>query len=85
MGKYHAKFLRLFEVEIEADGIDAAKAAAQRIVSQFPAGTCKPLSVIAHDYVEPPEPPTPKPDPATKRNEELARKVDTLSGPKDAA
>lgn len=47
MKKFSVKFLREFEVEVEAVSTAAAQAMAERIVAQFPEGTCKLLSVIA--------------------------------------
>ena len=85
MKKYHVKFLRLFEVDVEADDIKIAEALARQVLAQFPAGTCKLLEVKAEDYVEPIVSNEPKlMDAATIRNEALAKKVDALL-PKEPA
>jgi hypothetical protein len=54
MKKFTVKFLREFEVEIEAENGAHAKNIAERILTQFPAGTCKLLSLVAEDYTEQP-------------------------------
>ena len=85
MKKYHVKFLRLFEVDVEADDIKIAEALARQLLAQFPAGTCKVLEIRAEDYVEPIEKVEPTiTDAAAKRNEGLAAKVDKLL-PKEPA
>lgn len=51
MKKFSVKFLREFEVDIEAEDTKIAEQLAQQILSQFPAGTVKLLSVIAEGAV----------------------------------
>lgn len=52
MKTFKVKFVREFEVDVEADsGVGAANIAAT-ILEQFPKDTCKVLSIIAEDYVE---------------------------------
>lgn len=52
MKKFTVKFLRRFEVEIQADNGDSAAQIASSILAQFPKDTCMLLSIIAEDYVE---------------------------------
>jgi|SRR5579871_1508381 len=52
--KFRVKFLREFEVEIEAESGEMATQISSSILAQFPKDTCKLLSVIAEDYVEQP-------------------------------
>lgn len=47
MKKYNVKFVREFEVEVEAVSTGAATAIAERIMAQFAPGSCKLLSVVA--------------------------------------
>lgn len=56
MKKFTVKFQRDFEAEIEAVDIDIAGTIAHNIVAQFPAGTCKLLSVLPEGYVPPADP-----------------------------
>lgn len=51
MSKFSVKFLREFEVDIQAEDTKIAEQLAQRILSQFPPGTVKLLSVIAEGAV----------------------------------
>lgn len=59
MRKFHVKFLREFEVEIQAESTAVAEQMAQRLTGQFPPETCKLLSIIAEDApkAEAPKPP----------------------------
>jgi hypothetical protein len=50
MKKFKAKFLRIFEVEVEADDASDARTIGADIVGQFPQGTCKLLSVIEEGH-----------------------------------
>jgi hypothetical protein len=68
MKKYFVVFQRDFEVEVEAESTADAAVLARQIVAQFPAGTCKLLSIKAEDYVEPPEPATPPSKPRGRPN-----------------
>lgn len=52
MKKFSVKFLREFEVEIQADNGDSAAQIASSILAQFPKGSCKLLSIVAEDYIE---------------------------------
>lgn len=52
MKKFHVKFVREFEVDVEADDAVIANKLANAILAQFPAGTCRLLSIIAEGYVE---------------------------------
>lgn len=52
MKKFSVKFLREFEVEVQANSGDAASKLAGAILAQFPKDTCKLLSIVAADYVE---------------------------------
>lgn len=52
MKKFQVKFVREFEVGIEAEDAVTAKALADEIVKQFPPETSRVLSIIAEDYVE---------------------------------
>lgn len=74
MKKFVAKFLREFEVELQAEFGDLAAQQASSVVAQFPAGTCKLLSIIedgvavevVHELKsrrEAKKPRQPKPDP----------------------
>jgi hypothetical protein len=66
--KFNVKFTRTFEVQIEAEDLNAARALSERIVSEFPEGTCKLLSVIREGVTleteeraeKMPEPPKPR-------------------------
>ena len=53
MKKFNVKFSREFEVDVEAETTEIAQALARNIIAQFPKGSCKLLSIIAEDYVEP--------------------------------
>jgi hypothetical protein len=57
--KYHIKFQRDFEVEFEALDMESAEKLAHDLVAQFPAGSCKLLSIYADDYKAPPDDPAP--------------------------
>jgi hypothetical protein len=64
MKKFNVKFQREFEVQVEADSLEIAGQLARQVLAQFPAGSCKLLSIYAEDYVEPtesigPDQPTP--------------------------
>lgn len=50
--KYHAKFSRVFEVTIEADSIVYAEKLVEGVIKQFPADTCKMLSIHVDGYVD---------------------------------
>jgi hypothetical protein len=50
MKKFTAKFLREFEVVIEADDSATGYQIAEQILAQFPKGSVKLLSVIAEDH-----------------------------------
>lgn len=52
MKKFVIKFLRGFEVEVQADSGDMASQIATSVLAQFPKGSCKLLSIVAEDYVE---------------------------------
>lgn len=85
MKTYHVTFARKFEVDVQAESIELAKALANRVMAEFPADSCKLLSIYADDYVEPIVSNEPKlMDAATIRNEALAKKVDALL-PKEPA
>lgn len=62
MKKYNVTFQREFEVGIEAESTEIAEKLANQVLTQFPKGSCKLLSIIADDAVvftsEDPEPPT---------------------------
>lgn len=47
MKKFNVKFLREFEVDVEADDTAHAELAAQTIIQQFAPGACKLLSIVA--------------------------------------
>lgn len=53
MKKYNCVFVRRFDVEVEAENIQAAQVAAGEVIKQFPEGAVKLHSVKAEDYVEP--------------------------------
>lgn len=55
MNKFNAKFQREFEVQIEADDIQTAEQLARRVLTGFPAGTTKLLSILPEGYTEPVE------------------------------
>lgn len=65
MSKYIAKFQRLFEVEVDTETLESAEQLAKQVLTQFPEGTVKLLSILPEGYVEPPDEPekptTPKP------------------------
>lgn len=52
MKKFTVKFLREFEVEVQADSGDMASQIAASILAQFPKDSCKLLSIVAENYVE---------------------------------
>lgn len=52
MKQFKVKFVREFEVGVEAEDAVHAKSLADEIVKQFPADTCRLLSVIDDAYVE---------------------------------
>lgn len=52
MKKFKVKFSREFEVDVEAESGTIAEAMARSIITQFPPGTCKLLSVIAEGHGE---------------------------------
>jgi hypothetical protein len=60
--KYRFKFSRVFEVDLEADGIFAAEVQAADIVKGFRKSGCAAISIIAENYVEPPDEPKPPRD-----------------------
>lgn len=69
MKKFHVKFLREFEVQIEAVDLATANDLAGAIIGQFPEGSCKLLSVVAEGVVAVPDGDPPrrswgKPDPS---------------------
>lgn len=51
MKKYQVTFQRAFEVNVEADSLEVAELLAKQIIAQFPADTCKLLSIVAEDAV----------------------------------
>lgn len=53
MKNFNVKFLREFEVQIQADTAATAQVLANRVLAQFPVGSCRLLSIIAENYVEP--------------------------------
>lgn len=59
---FNVKFVREFEVEIQAEDTKTAETLAQKVLGQFAAGTCKLLSIVDVENVplqaEPP--PTPR-------------------------
>lgn len=63
MKKFQVKFVREFEVGIEAVDTPTAEALARQVLAQFPKDTVKILSIIAEDAVvytsEDPEPTKP--------------------------
>lgn len=61
MKKFVAKFLREFEVEIQAESTAAAAQAARKVLDQFPKDTVRVLSVIAEGAVIETPAPTPGP------------------------
>lgn len=52
MKKFKVKFVREFEVQIQAENGAMASQVGSSIIAQFPKDTCKLLSIIAEDYVE---------------------------------
>jgi hypothetical protein len=77
MKKYTAKFLREFEVEVQADSMTMAQMLAMRILGQLPFGSVKIVSITAEDYIEPVKQEKPKIQmtPEERRNTEFAAKV----------
>ncbi len=55
MQTYKVKFSRDFEVDIHAETLPLAGQLAKQVIAQFPAGSCKILSIIPEGYVEPPD------------------------------
>jgi hypothetical protein len=49
MPHYGVTFVRDFQVEVEADCLGTAETLARRVITSFPAGSCKLLSVVAAD------------------------------------
>lgn len=56
MKKFNVKFLREFEVDVEADSIKIAEKLVESIIKQFKPGSCKLLSIYVEGYVQPEEP-----------------------------
>lgn len=68
MKKFTVKFVRDFEVEIQADDTKQAETLAQKVIAQFATGTCKLHSIVGEGVVitisENPQPPfKPRPGP----------------------
>ena len=55
MQTYKVKFSRDFEVDIHAGTLPLAEQLAKQVIAQFPADSCKLLSIIPGGYVEPPD------------------------------
>lgn len=53
MKNYYVKFLREFDAEVQADNVQYAQVLARRVIAQFPEGSCRLVSIIAEDYVDP--------------------------------
>ena len=53
MKKFNAKFLREFEVGVEAESMEVAQRLVARIIAQFQ-GTARLLSIVAEDAVDEP-------------------------------
>jgi hypothetical protein len=51
--KYHCKFHRDFEVDVDAETIDIARQLAEAVAKQFPTGTCRLHSIHVEGYVAP--------------------------------
>jgi hypothetical protein len=49
MQKFNVKFSRDFEVGIEADTLALAELLAGRIIAEFPASTCRLLSIVPEE------------------------------------
>lgn len=49
MTNYGVTFVREFRVEIEAGNLETAETLARAVIDQFPTGTCKLLSIVAHN------------------------------------
>lgn len=47
MKKFNVRFVREFEVQIEADSTDIAQALAAQVLAQFPPNSTKILSIVA--------------------------------------
>ena len=45
MKTFKVKYVREFEVDIQADNLAIAEALAKKVVAQFPLGACKMLSI----------------------------------------
>ena len=82
MKNFHVKFIREFEVDVQADTTEVAGQLAKQIIAQFPAGTCKLLSVVEDGYVEPPEAANTA-DLNERRNAGLALKVREITGQRE--
>ncbi len=54
MKKFNATLVREFQVGIEADSAAIAERIAHQVMAQFPAGTCRLLSLIEDGYEEKP-------------------------------
>lgn len=52
MKKFKVKYVREFEVDVEAEDSVIALNFADAVVAQFPEGTCRLLSIIDWEYVE---------------------------------
>ena len=51
MTKFKVKFLREFEVDIDAESLEIAGQLAQKVLTQFANGTCKLLSIVQEGVV----------------------------------
>jgi hypothetical protein len=52
MKKFSVKFIREFEVEVQAEDTATAKLMADAVIAQFPKDSCRLLSVVAEDALE---------------------------------
>ncbi len=79
MKTFHVKFTRDFEVDVQAESLEAASHLAKQVTAQFATGSCKILSVIEDGYIEPPEAAN-SVDIHERRNAQLASKVREITG-----
>lgn len=75
---YHCQFLRVIDVDVQAENIVAAEKQARALLAQFVPGSLRLLSVIADGYVEPAEAPKTA-DLNERRNAQLAVRVRELT------
>lgn len=75
---YHCQFLRVIDVDVQAESIEVAQKQARALIAQFSAGALRLLSVTEDGYAEPTEEPKTA-DLNERRNAQLAVRVRELT------